>query len=204
MGKQKTIVLIVLTFAFWGGTCVAESTLNSRPADWAHSLQIKGMANFYKVSDDLYRSGQPSSAEALQNLEASNLHIKTIIDLRLSEFNRNKIKRTGLGYERIPMTGWPLFPREEQIIKFLQIATDTQRTPILVYCQHGADRTGIMCAIYRIAVQRWTKEKALEEMIEGGFGFHGFQDGNVVQWISNLNIDRIKRKAGIKKSPFNQ
>ncbi len=203
MGKQKIIVLIVLTFAFWGGTCGAESSPDSRPADWAHSLQIKGLANFYKVSDDLYRSGQPTSAEALQNLEASNLHIRTIIDLRLSEFNRDKIKRTGVGYEHIPMIGWPLFPREEQVIKFLQIATDTQRTPILVYCQHGADRTGIMCALYRIAVQGWTKERALEEMIEGGFGFHGFPDGNVVQWINSLNIDKIKRKAGIKESALN-
>ena len=42
--------------------------------------------------------------------------------------------------------------------------------------------------------------KALEEMIEGGFGFHGTRGGNVVQWINRLNIDKIKRKAGIIKN----
>ena len=57
-----------------------------------------------------------------------------------------------------------------------------------------------MCAIYRIAVQRWTKERALEAMIEGGFSFRGSKDGNMAQWINNLNIDEIKRKAGIKGS----
>ena len=57
-----------------------------------------------------------------------------------------------------------------------------------------------MCAIYRIAVHEWTKERALEEMIEGGFGFHGSKDGNMAQRINNLNIDEIKRKAGIKES----
>ncbi len=199
MGKLKTIALIVLMFAFLRGAYGAESISNSRQADWAHSLQMNGVPNFYKVSDNLYRSGQPASAEALQSLETSDLHIRTVVDLRWSEFSLDKIRRTGLEYEHIPMIGWPLFPREEQVIKFLRIVNDDERTPILVYCRHGADRTGIMCAVYRVAVQGWTKERALEEMIEGGFGFHGFQDGNVVQWISSLNIDRIKRKARIKE-----
>ncbi len=103
-------------------------------------------------------------------------------------------------YEHIPMIGWPMLPREDQILKFLKNVTDNQRTPVLVHCQHGADRTGTMCAVYRIVVQGWTKEKALEEMIEGGFGFHGTLDGNVAQWISHLNIDKVKGKAGIKES----
>ena len=197
MEKQKSIVLIVLAFAFLAGISWAEPTSNNRPVDWANPVQMEGVPNFYKVSDDLYRSAQPTSAEAMQNLETSNLRIRTVVDLRWSQSNRDKIGGTGLLYEHIPMIGWPLFPKEEQVIKFLQIVTDNQKTPILVYCQHGADRTGAMCAVYRIAVQGWTKEKALEEMIEGGFGFHGTRDGNVVQWINRLNIDKIKRKAGI-------
>ena len=200
MGKQQTIVLIVLSLAFLAGICRAEPTSNRRPADWANSVEMEGVPNFYKVSDGLYRSALPISAEALRNLGTSNLRIRTVVDLRWFRSYRDKIRRAGLVYEHIPMIGWPFFPKEEQVIKFLQIVTDSQRAPILVHCQHGADRTGIMCVVYRIAVQGWTKEKALEEMIEGGFGFHGFHDGNVVQWINNLNIDEIKRKAGIRES----
>ena len=197
MGKQKKIALTVLAFAFLASSCGAESALNSRPADWASSLQMEGVPNFYKVSDDLYRSAQPTSAEALQNLETSNFGIRTVVNLRCSQSHRDKIEGTGLVYEHIPMIGWPLFPKEKQVIRFLQIVTDHQRTPVLVYCQHGADRTGIMCAVYRIAVQGRTKERALKEMGDGGFGFHGFQDGNIVQWINNLDIDKIKIKIGI-------
>jgi len=200
MRKQKTIVLMVLAFAFLAGICGAESASNHRPSDWASSIEMKGVPNLYKVSNDLFRSAQPTSAQAVQNLETSNLRIKTVVDLQLSESSGDKIRRTGLVYEHIPMVGWPLIPKEEQVIKFLQIVTDKQRTPILVHCQLGADRTGIMCAVYRIAVQGWTKEKALEEMIEGGFGFHGSRDGNMAQWIHHLDIDKIKRKAGIRES----
>jgi hypothetical protein len=53
-----------------------------------------------------------------------------------------------------------------------------------------------MCAIYRIAVQGWTKEKALKEMVEGGFGFHGIW-GHLAQWVNKLDIEKIKQKAGI-------
>jgi len=202
VGKQKTIILVVLTFAVLAGTCAAVPTSNSRPADWANSTQMEGVPNFYKVSDNLYRSAQPTSAEAVESLETSSLRIRTVVDLCWSQSDRDKIGGTGLIYERIPMIGWPLFPKEDQIIKFLQIVTDNQRTPILVHCRHGADRTGIMCAVYRIAIQGWTKERAIEEMIEGGFGFHGSKDGNAVQWINGLNIDKIKRKAGVRKSPL--
>ncbi len=200
MGKQKTILLIVLTFAFLAGTAGAESTSNRQPSDWANHIQMGGVPNFCKVSGALYRSAQPTSGEAMRNLEASDLGIRTVVNLRWSESDRDKIAGTGLLYEHIPMIGWPLFSKEKQVIKFLQIVTDNRRTPILVHCQHGADRTGIMCAVYRIAVQGWTKERALEEMIEGGFGFHGSKEGNVVQWVNNLNIDNIKRKAAIGES----
>jgi protein tyrosine phosphatase (PTP) superfamily phosphohydrolase (DUF442 family) len=197
MKKQKTIFLTVIAFAFLAGISWAEPTPNNRPLDWANPVQMEGVPNFYKVSDDLYRSAQPMSAEAMQNLETSKLRIRTVVDLRWYQSNPDKIGGTGLLYEHIPMIGWPLFPKEEQVIKFLRIVNDKQKTPILVHCQHGADRAGVMCAVYRIAVQGWTKEKALEEMIEGGFGFHGTRDGNVVQWINGLNIDKIKRKAGM-------
>ena len=84
--------------------------------------------------------------------------------------------------------GWP---------KVLKIVTNPKRTPVLVRCQHGADSTGTMVALYRIVVQGWTKESAITEMKEGGFGFHGIWD-NLIKWIEALNIKEIRDKTGIK------
>jgi protein tyrosine phosphatase len=81
--------------------------------------------------------------------------------------------------------------------------TDPKRVPVLVHCQHGADRTGTMCALYRIAVQGWSKEEALREMQAGGFGFHGvWQD--LVRFVDKLDIKRIQQKAGIKSPAARQ
>jgi hypothetical protein len=53
-----------------------------------------------------------------------------------------------------------------------------------------------MCAIYRIAVEGWTKEEAIEEMTKGDFGFHEIWD-NLIKFIKDLDIDEIKKKAGM-------
>jgi protein tyrosine/serine phosphatase len=91
----------------------------------------------------------------------------------------------------------PWRPENKDVVRFLKIATDPNKTPVFVHCQHGADRTGTMCAIYRIAVQEWTKDEAIEEMTKGDFGFHGIFE-NLVTYIRELDIDKIKQEAGIK------
>jgi len=196
MKKQKTIALIALGLAFLVGTSGAEPTSSSCPAYLVNRVQIEGVPNFYKVSDDLYRGAQPT-ATGMRNLKG--MGIRTIVNLRSFHSDRDKIGDTGLGCENIHMKVW--HPIERQVVKFLEIVTDSKRTPVLVHCQHGADRTGTMCAVYRMAVQGWTKEEALREMTEGGFGFHGIWD-NLIQWINRLDIDKIKLRAGIDVMPL--
>jgi protein tyrosine phosphatase (PTP) superfamily phosphohydrolase (DUF442 family) len=170
----------------------AETSPTNRPAPWAKPMQMEGIPNIHKVSDTLYRSAQPS-AEGMKNLKA--MGIKTVINLRSFHSDRDEIGNTGLAYEHIHMKAW--HAEEEDAVKFLQIVTNPKRCPVLVHCQHGADRTGTMCALYRVAVQGWTKEEALKEMTEGGFGFHGIWD-NLTRWINGIDIEGIKKRAGIR------
>ncbi len=164
----------------------------ARPSKWAKPVELKGVPNLHKVSDTLYRSAQPT-AEGMKNLKA--MGIKTVVNLRSFHSDRDELGETGLAYEHITMKTW--HPEEKEAVRFLQIVTDPKRQPVLVHCQHGADRTGTMCALYRIAVQKWSRDDATEEMTKGGFGFHTVWD-NLVQWIKNLDIDAIKKKAGVK------
>jgi protein tyrosine phosphatase (PTP) superfamily phosphohydrolase (DUF442 family) len=161
-----------------------------RPADWAQPIKMDGVPNLHKVSDTLYRSAQPT-AEGMKSLR-EKLGIKTIISLRSFHSDRDEIGKTELGYEHITMKAW--HPEEKEAVRFLQIVTDPKRQPVLVHCQHGADRTGTMCAIYRITVQKRSKEAAVKEMREGGFGFHEIWS-NLPDWIDALDIEKLKEKA---------
>jgi protein tyrosine/serine phosphatase len=44
--------------------------------------------------------------------------------------------------------------------------------PVLLHCMHGADRTGVVSALYRMSLQGWSKDAARQEMLHGGFGYH--------------------------------
>ena len=190
---MKLITVIAATALVLFGTAYgAETSSTDRPAHWAKPVWMEGVPNFHKVSDTLYRSAQPS-AEGLRKVRV--MEIETIVNLRSFHSDRDEIGEAGLAYEHIHMKAW--HPEEEDAVRFLQIVTNPKRSPVLVHCQHGADRTGTMCALYRIAVQGWSKEEALREMMEGGFGFHGIWD-NLIQWINGVDIDRIKKRAGIK------
>lgn len=156
---------------------------------WAERIQLPGLPNLYKVSNDLYRGAQPTS-EGMKQLE--KLGIKTIVNLRSLHSDRNEMKGTTLSYEHINMTTWNVEGKD--VMRFLRIVTDPNHTPVFVHCQHGADRTGTMCAIYRITVQCWSRDEAIEEMTKGGFGYHSIWQ-NLPNYVRKLNIDEIKRKT---------
>ena len=69
---------------------------------------------------------------------------------------------------------------------------------MFVHCQHGADRTGVMCAAYRVVVDGWTKQQAIDEMTQGGFNFHSVWS-NLPEFIEKLDVEKVKVKAELKK-----
>jgi protein tyrosine phosphatase (PTP) superfamily phosphohydrolase (DUF442 family) len=188
--KLTTFVFFWLLLA---GFVVAEEPEADRPKMWAHPLKVEGVPNLYQVSDTLYRSAQPT-AEGMRNLK--KMGIETVINLRSFHSDRDEIGSTGLGYEHIYMKAW--HPERKEIVRFLQLVTNSKRTPVLVHCEHGADRTGTMCAFYRVAVEGWTKEDALREMTEGGYGFHKVWQ-NLPKWIADIDLNSIKQEAGIER-----
>lgn len=193
MKKMRVFVVIsIMVWVLLGTAYGAKITKDNRPSHWAQPIEMKGVPNFHKVSDTLYRSAQPSK-EGMRNLKA--MGIETVINLRSFHSDREEIGDTGLAHEHIPMKAW--HPEEKEIIRFLQIVTNPRRVPAIVHCQYGADRTGTMCALYRVVVQSWSKEEAIEEMIHGGFGFHGTWK-NLIRWINALDLEGIRKRTGIK------
>ena len=157
--------------------------------NWAQKLDLPGLSNLHKVSEDLYRGAQPT-AEGMKELE--KLGIKTVVNLRFLHSDRDEMEDVNLAYEHIRMT--TLDPDMDDIIRFLNIVTDSNNTPVFVHCKHGADRTGVMTAIYRVIVQDWNREEAVEEMTKGGFGFHNIWE-NLADYIRELDIEEIKQKV---------
>ena len=188
---MKTRLTISIGCMLASAVLAGEMSTN-RPASWAQPVMLDGVPNLHQVCTNLYRSAQPT-AQGMRNLKQNG--VATVVNLRSFHTDRDEIGQTELAYEHIYMKAW--HPERKEIVRFLQIVTDPKRTPVLVHCQHGADRTGTMCVLYRVAVQGWSKEEAIREMTEGGFGFHEVWQ-NLPSWIADLDIESIRKDAGIK------
>jgi protein tyrosine/serine phosphatase len=207
MFAKKPFIFIAIMFLLLGAVAVvllvvvrsgASTMATPRPSHWAIPLQRNGLPNLHQVTPTLYRGAQPT-AVGMRQLKATG--IKTVLNLRSFNSDREELRDTGLAYEHIVMKAW--HPEREDIIRFLQVTTDKSRTPVFVHCQHGADRTGLMCAVYRVTICGWTKEEAIREMTQGGFGRHVIWS-NLTKFMVDLDIDAIQKQAGIETASSRQ
>jgi protein tyrosine/serine phosphatase len=186
---MRTFLSIFLA-ALFISTGSSATTGIERPANWATKLERPGLRNFFQVTTNLYRGAQPDQI-GMSELKA--LRIKTVVDLRAFHSDR-KIVTPDFTCARIGTEPWHL--TDADVIQFLKIAADPGRQPVFVHCERGADRTGTMCAIYRIACCGWTKEDAIREMTGGGFGFSPAWR-NLIHYVEHADIEKLKQRAGI-------
>jgi len=157
---------------------------------WATALREPGLENLYRVTEDLYRGAQPGP-EGMKRLEA--MGIRTVVNLRQLHSDKGELAGTKLRGVHIHVN--PFDPEEQELVRFLQVMQDPNRVPVFVHCQRGIDRTGMMCAVYRMVVCGWSRDEAIGEMMNGPFGYDGIFR-NVPDYLRRLDVARLKRISG--------
>lgn len=171
--------------------------------EWAHP--IKQEANLYRIDHKLYRSEQLTAADAA---DLERIGVKSVINLRFFDRNDNETTLAGRNFNLLnrPLLTWRIKPKD--IADTLYMIEENQKNgPVLIHCYHGADRTGLISAMYRIVYQGWTIEEAKAEMQNGPYGFHSiwknigklFTETNVAEVKSHLETLRLQnsfRQAG--------
>jgi len=144
-------------------------------------LNIKSLPNSFKVSDKIYRGAQPVKDGFL---ELKNLGIKTIINLRKEDYDTGYINDLSIKYFHLPINSFN--PDKKIYQKYLDIIKDESNYPIFVHCQFGSDRTGVAIVLYRIYIESWSVDDAINEMVNGGFGFHKIY-GNLINFVKKFD-----------------
>jgi protein tyrosine phosphatase (PTP) superfamily phosphohydrolase (DUF442 family) len=146
--------------------------------------------NFHTVSEGrVYRSKQ-LSYEALCERTREN-GIRSVVNLRGGgpgdDFYRNEIRacsEVNVRHFDVPMSAVVL-PEPLRLRQLLAVF-DSADYPILVHCNHGADRTGLACTIYKIVYEGYSLDSALNECLSWKFGHFFFGQAKAMDEFFDL------------------
>lgn len=152
---------------------------------------VPGIPNYAVIAEGIARGGQPDPA-GLGYLKEHGF--RTIINFRQHHSERKQAEALGMTVVELPLQADMLgseAPTDEQVRKFLEVINDPAQRPVFFHCAHGKDRTGTMAALYRIEIDGWTNDEAIEEM--KAFGYHTiYQD--LIDYVRNYRPRGFKQK----------
>ena len=189
LARKFVVAAFATALLPWGG-CAAPAH-----PKWAVPVDLPGLPNCHCVNRDLYRGAQFDEDGVAQ---LKKLGIKTVITLRRTQSDEEILAGTGIQCVQIPTKAWDAH-QEDQAAEFLRIVSDRRRRPVFVHCSFGGDRTGAMVAVYRMAVQGWSRQETLAEMRDDLYEFHEIWE-ELVEFVNSVDIEKVKRKAGLVKT----
>ncbi len=199
---MKTIAagILFFTFAFASGTGAAEPAATAPAAArselWAVPIALDGVPNLHQITPTLYRSEQPT-ALGFRNLE--KLGIRTVINLRAFNSDDDEVRGTSLRTERVRILTWNI--DDDHVVAVMRMLRNPENGPYLIHCQHGADRTGLMSAMYRILEQGWSVNDALAELTSGGYGYHAVWK-NILRYVRSADVEGLRAAIAVASSPM--
>ena len=156
------------------------------------------LPNFHQVNEKLYRGAQPKK-DGIKRL--AQLGVKTIVSLReedgLARSEEAEARAAGLRYFNVPLKQAGR-PTDQQVERALAILNTDENQPVFVHCRLGADRTGLIIAVYRITHDGWTSERAKAEANQ--YGMHPWEMG-MKSYIHDYYQRRQSSKIGAAKTP---
>jgi protein tyrosine/serine phosphatase len=148
----------------WAAT-LTEQAAQSRAGTPIEAGPPTLLRNLHFVSDGIWRSAQPGPS-GFDDLK--KLGVATILDLQddgdEEQWERSTVLRLGMNSAEIPMSG--IFsPSDSQVYDALAAIASAQRigASIAIHCKYGDDRTGVVCACWRMYHDHWTPAAALAE-----------------------------------------
>jgi protein tyrosine phosphatase (PTP) superfamily phosphohydrolase (DUF442 family) len=154
----------------------------------------------------LYRSPQLSAEELAEEIHRRG--IKTVINLGSKDATDEPVCRElGVNYVECPVGDvWCLCgqkaPGQKEmpagpydLTPLWKLIDDPASRPVLIHCQGGVHRTGVVTAMYRIRYQGWQADDAITEMDLFDFDSHKAKFDNVTAYLRTFGDAVRQAKA---------
>jgi len=124
--------------------------------------------NFYVVTpNEAYRSAQLDKKQLEYYI--NKYHIKSILNLRDENYEKNWYtdevqicKKDNVMFYNIPLLSVRA-PSQDAVKELMKVFKAAPR-PVLIHCKSGADRTGLVSAMWKISVDKEPRTKALRQL----------------------------------------
>ena len=151
--------------------------------------------NFHKVDENLYRSNMPTPSRIK---DYSKLGIKTIVNLRgirkdggwlLENEACNKYKINLIDFRARSRAA----PEKEMIFEAEKLFNNIEY-PALIHCKSGADRAGIMCALYMLIHKGHHPDFAKKQLSWTYLHIKWAKPGILDSFVESYSLDYRKSK----------
>ena len=121
--------------------------------------------NFHEISEGVYRANQPSPSH-LKSYK--KLGIKSVLSLRgranqsYDLFEDEYCKKLGLNLVYTPISSGSA-PMPEDLLKIIKVLRELPK-PVVLHCKSGADRAGLVSALYLLAERKQTVSEAKKQL----------------------------------------
>ena len=121
--------------------------------------------NFHQVCDEVYRANQPSPAHLKSYRDKG---IKAVLNLRgfvqqsYALFEEDSCKKLGLKLISIPLSSSSA-PQPEKLLEIIDIMEKIPK-PFVLHCKSGADRAGLVSALYLIVIKKLSVAEAKKQL----------------------------------------
>lgn len=156
--------------------------------DWATPIDTS--FKFYQVSPLLFRSALPDSSD-VDLIKQQNIGI--IISFIKEDDKKWLGKSSGIKLLSYPSHADRI--DDDDVLDVLKVIQNSksQGKSVLIHCKHGQNRTGLFVAMYRIVVQNWTKQQAIDELVYGVASTKVDDVEEAIAYIHKAKVKKIRK-----------
>ncbi|HEX8912875.1 MAG TPA: tyrosine-protein phosphatase [Humisphaera sp.] len=196
--------LIKRTLVLWTGIGLIVLGVAAFAVYWRFStyhLETVDQGKLYRSGLQSFREFQNGVRQVKAKTIVSLVDDNEIVDEEKPQFGTELATyadaNKGVTVVRVPIKlgGWP---EGDEVERFLAVAQDPAKQPVLVHCAQGVRRTGMMAAAYQLTVLGYDKERVKRELPT--FGHSDRTVGDIKRFVDAYDPQARRMKTALPQS----
>ena len=184
---MRTRLLWIVLWATLAGGCAPISDLSVK--------------NVHVATPGVLVRGGQADAMGLFALKRT-FNIRTVVNFNDATATSEAATARALGLDYLAVPSSPFNAEPAKILAFLKVVQDAgAHAPVYVHCRDGMDRTGYAVAAYRIVLQDWSADRAMDDLHAHQQFLHTVAFQNIPFFVRGVAAHKAEWRARLAATP---